>query len=415
MEKPLESLPDDPQRLKALLLERQQELAQKDDALARSAHELDILKGKLAWFEEQLRLARHKRFGASSEKHLHQEDLFNEAEALLDEAEPVEEEKITYRRPKGKPGRRPLPSDLPRREVLHDLSEAEKICACCGERLHCIGEERSEKLDIIPAQAWVIVHVRPKYACRGCEEGVKRVSLPPQPIPKGIATAGLLAWLVTGKFLDRMPLYHLEGVLKRLGVDLSRTTLAAWMIRAAELLDPLYRALHCALLERDIVQADETTVQVLKEPGKSAQSKSYLWVYRAGTGPRVVPQSLLGGAVNYALNQWPTLLTYLEDGRLEIDNNATERDIRPFVMGRRAWLFSVTPQGAQASAVLYSIVQSAKANGLEPYRYLRELFEQLPAIAPEDTDAIEAMLPWRVAERQAKQADSKNPDHAAAA
>ena len=115
------------------------------------------------------------------------------------------------------------------------------------------------------------------------------------------------------------------------------------------------------------------------------------------------------------MNQWPTLTTYLEDGRLEIDNNATERDIRPFVMGRRAWNFCDTPQGARASAVLYSIVSCAKANGLEPYRYLRELFEKLPTIGPEDTDAIEALLPWRVAERQTAQADSKNPETAAAA
>ena len=540
MESPLGSLPDDPERLKALLVEHQQTLAQKDDALARSAHEIEILKSKLTWFEEQLQLARHKRFGASSEKHAFQAQLFNEAEVLSDQAEEREPEEITYRRAKRKPGRRPLPPHLPREEVLHDLSEAEKVCACCGESLHCIGEERSEKLDIIPAKARVIVHVRPKYACRGCEDGVKRAPLPPQPIPKSIATPGLLAWVVTGKYLDRMPLYHLEGVLKRLEVEVSRTTLATWMIRGAELLNPLYCALHRALLERDIVQADETTVQVLKEAGKSAQSKSYLWVYRAGTGPpitlyeyqptrggehperflegfrgylqsdgykayrslcaknpelialgcmahvrrkfdeaakahpnakakrgsaatramamigklyavekrirdlppegryrvrqdiakplldefhawltetapRVMPQSLLGEAITYALNQWPTLTTYLEDGRLEIDNNATERDIRPFVMGRKAWLFSDTPQGARASAVLYSIVRCAKANGLEPYDYLRELFETLPAIAPEDADAIKALLPWQVAERQTQTADSKHPETAAAA
>lgn len=540
MESRLEPLPDDPRKLKALLLDQQQKLAEQDDALARSGHEIEILKAKLTWFEEQLRLARHKRFGASSEKHPEQSELFNEVEALVDVAAAEELEEISYSRPKRKPGRRPLPPELPREEHLHDLAEEEKVCECCGGALHCIGEERSEKLDIIPAQARVIVHVRPKYACRDCEDGVKRAPLPPQPIPKSIVTPGLLAWLITGKYLDRMPLYHLEGVLKRLGVELSRTTLAAWMIRASELLNPLYLALHSALIEIDIVQADETTVQVLAEPGKSAQSKSYLWVYRAGTGPpitlyeyqptrgaqhpkrfldgfagylqsdgyrayeslcaqnpalsavgcmahvrrkfdeaekahpnrkakrgsaathaiamigklyavekrirdlppegryrvrqdiakplleefhqwlqstapRVVPQSLLGEAVQYALNQWSTLTTYLEDGRLEIDNNATERDIRPFVMGRKAWLFCATPQGAQASAVLYSIVQCARANGLEPYRYLRQLFEQLPAIDPDDTDAIQALLPWTVAKQQAAVVDSKNPENAAAA
>ena len=155
-----ESLPDDPEKLKALLVDHQQALfqkdhalAQKDDALARSAHEIETLSAKLSWFEEQLRLARHKRFGASSEKHPYQEQLFNEAEALSDQAESQEHEEITYRRAKRKPGRRPLPSHLPREEVLHDLTEAEKICECCGGALHCIGEERSEKLDIVPASA----------------------------------------------------------------------------------------------------------------------------------------------------------------------------------------------------------------------------------------------------------------------
>ena len=539
MERPFEPLPDDPERLEALWVEHQRALAQKDDALARRDHEIERLKSQLAWFEEQLQLARHKRFGAASEKHPHQGSLFNEAEALSDQAETEEHEEVTYRRAKRKPGRRPLPAHLPREEVRHDLSEAKKVCAGCGESLHCIGEERAEKLDIVPASVRVIVHVRPKYACRGCEEGVKPAALPPQPIPKSIVTPGLLAWIVTGKYLDRMPLYHLEGVLKRLGVEISRTTLASWMIRGAELLTPVYEALHRALLERDIVQADETTVQVLKEAGKRAQSKSYLWVYRAGTGPpitlyeyqptrggehperflagfdgylqsdgypayqslcakrpeltaagcmahvrrkfdeaakahpnakakkgsaatcaiamiaklyavekrirdrspeeryrvrqerakplldafhawliktapRVMPKSLLGEAVSYALNQWPTLTTYLQDGRLEIDNNATERDIRPFVMGRKAWLFSDTPQGARASAVLYSLVCTAKANGLDPYGYLRELFEKLPAIVAEDTDAIEALLPWQVAERQTQPADAKNPETVAA-
>lgn len=525
MERPLESLPEEPGKLKALL-------AEKDDALARSAHQIEILESKLAWFEEQLQLARHKRFGASSEQSPDQASLFNEAEVLIELEEHEEPEAgAAAPRRKRKPGRRPLPAELPREEVIHDLAEGERVCACCGGALHPIGEARSEQLEIIPARARVIVHVRPKYACRRCEDGIQCAPLPPQPIPKSIATPALLAWVVTGKFLDRMPLYHLEGVLARMGVDLSRTTLAEWMIRTGTLLDPLYQALHRALVSVDIVQADETTLQVLKEPGKQAQSKSYLWVYRTGTGPpitlyeyqpgrgaehperflagfsgylqsdgysgyerlraknaaitavgclahvrrkfheaekahpnhkakkgsaasralgfigklyavekrirdlapedrrrvrqdvarplldafhawlmktrpRVAPQSLLGEALGYALNQWPTLLTYLEDGRLEIDNNATERDIRPFVMGRRAWLFAATPKGAQASAVLYSIVRCAKANGLDPYDYLRMLFEKLPAVDPEDPEAIEALLPWRLAEAATEPTDS---------
>ena len=123
--------------------------------------------------------------------------------------------------------------------------------------------------------------------------------------------------------------------------------------------------------------------------------------------PRVVPKSLLGEAVSYALNQWPALQTYLEDGPLEIDNNATERDIRLFVRPQGVAVLS-NPQGCSTSAVLFSIVRSAKANGLEPYCYLRELFEKLPAISPQDTDAIEALLPWRVAERTADAVQQEN-------
>ena len=371
MERPLESLPDDTENLKALLLERQQELAPKADALARSVHELEVFKRKTAWFEDQLRSARHKRKGASSEQHQPQDKLFNEAEAL------VEEEEIAYRGPKGEPGRRPLPSEPPRREVRHDLSEAERVCACCGEALQCIGKERSEKLKIIPAKAQVVVHVRPKYACRRWKDGFKRASLPL--IPSSIATAGLLPWVVTGKFLDRMPLYHLEEVFERLRVDVSLTTGAARMIRAAELLTPLSRALHGALLRIDILQVDDTTVQVLKEPGTSTPSKSYLWDYRAGTGPPVT----LSEHQPSRDAEHPRLFLYgIGFDRISPNpcSRISRRDIRPFGMGRRNWNFCATPQEPRASAVLYSIVQTAKAKGLEPCPYLDHLFEQLPPL-----------------------------------
>ncbi len=211
METHVDSLPSDSQQLKTLLLQHQQALFQKDNALARSAHEIELPKSQLAWLEEQLRLPPHKRFGASSEQHPHHNDVLNEAEGLADEAGPevMDEQEITYRRSTRKPGRRPR---LPREEVTHDLSDADKVCDDCGGALHRIGEESSEKLVVIPATAKVIVHVRPKYACRGCEDGTKTVPFPPQSIPQSIATAGLLPWVVTGKFLDRKPLYHLKGV-----------------------------------------------------------------------------------------------------------------------------------------------------------------------------------------------------------
>ena len=114
------------------------------------------------------------------------------------------------------------------------------------------------------------------------------------------------------------------------------------------------------------------------------------------TLPKVAKQSLLGKAVHYLNNQWTKLIRYGDDGRIPIDNNAVERAIRPFVIGRNAWLFSDTPSGAKASAVLYSLVQTAVQNGVEPYRYLRHVLAQLPQIDPENTEQLDLMLPWNV-------------------
>lgn len=538
-----DKLPDDPAALKALVRQQQESLASQDDALARKDHEISELQAKLAWFEEQIRLARQSRFAASSEKNPLQESLplFNEAETLGEAAEEAETEtqQITYTRRKPKGGRKPLPPHLPREEIRHDLPEQEQICECCGGALHCIGEERSEQLDYIPARVKVLVHVRPKYACRGCEEGIRTAPLPPQPIPRSIATPGLLAFVCTSKFVDHLPLYRLEQIFKRIEVDLPRATLANWMIRVGALLEPLYEALRAQLLAGGIIQADETPVQVLKEPGRSPQSRSYMWVYRAGTGPplvlydyqpsrasdnpqrflagfggwlqcdgyaayeslaknadgritlvgclahvrrkfvdaqkihpnakakrgsaaskaigligklyavetrirdlppeqrlqvrqdvsrpqfealrnwvdktlpRVAPKSVLGKALAYAQNQLPRVAHYLEDGRLEVDNNLCENAIRPFVQGRKAWLFSDTPAGARSSAVIFSVLESAKASGLEPQGYLRALFTRLPALDATDASAVEALLPWRLAETQPDLLLSKNARQAA--
>lgn len=157
-----------------------------------------------------------------------------------------------------------------------------------GHALKVIGEEISEQLDIIPAKIQVLRHIRHKYACPCCQAHVKTAELPPQPIPKSNASAGLLAYLVTAKFLDALPLYRQSQILQRIGIDIARGTLAAWMIRCAELIQPLINLLTEQLLHYDIQQMDETTLQVLKEDGKAAQSKSYLWVQRGGPpGQRV--------------------------------------------------------------------------------------------------------------------------------
>ena len=151
-----------------------------------------------------------------------------------------------------------------------------------------IGEECSEQLDIEPAKLKVIEHARLKYACPDCEQGPQTAPKPAQPIAKSNAAPGLLAYLVIAKVADGLPLYRLERMFERLGFRLPRGTQANWLIKAGWLIQPLINLLHDALLERDIIMADETTFQVLKEPNRAAQTNSYLWCYRSGCGPPII-------------------------------------------------------------------------------------------------------------------------------
>jgi len=493
--------------------------------------EIAALKARIAILEEQLRLATVKQFAPKSEKlaSLAQLDLFNEAEALAakpDEQAQASEIEVPAHTRSALAKRKPIDASLPRVRVEHDLPETAKMCPC-GCALTRIGEVTSEQFDLVPARAQVLQHVRFKYACRSCEgtshEGsaVVTAPLPAQPIPKSNASPSLLAHVTTSKFVDGLPLYRQEGILARYLISVSRTALAAWMIKLGDLVTPLINLMHEAQLAYDILQMDETSVQVLKEDGRPATAKSFMWVRRGGAprqriilfdyaatragsvpmqiledykgylqsdaysaydkpgrrdgvkhigcldharrkfveavkaqhavvgaerglSPQALliirkiyaieklardagmtpderhrlrqekarsiwdelrmwldrnrhatpPQSLTGKAINYLADEWPRLIRYLEDGRLEVSNVLCENAIRPFVVGRKAWLFSDTPAGAHASAKLYSIVETVKAAGLEPYAYLRHIFEKLPqAVTLAD---IEALLPWNV-------------------
>lgn len=505
-------LADENAELKKIILQQKQLLTQKQQQIE---HLL-----------EQFRLQCHRQFGASSEQAPGQGHLFNEVEILateaLDDTSAEDVAIITDADIKEKPARgyrKPLPMELPRIDVIHDLPESEKLCACGCQRAE-IGEVVSEQLDIIPAQVRVIRHVRKKYGCAQCESAPLTAALPPQPIPKSNASAGLLAHIATAKYCDALPLYRQESILQRAGIDLSRQTLARWMIQSANLLQPLHNLLRDHLLSGSIIHCDETVVQVLKEPDKSATSQSYMWVQSGGppqqavtlfdyrssrsgqvpvqllsgycgylmsdgyegynaiaqqdgiehlccwahvrrkfieaqraqsklkskhssvskadmalnfigklygiearikeiaieeryiirqqesllllqqlrawldkTLSTVLPSGKLGEALQYLHKYWPKLIRYLERGDLPIDNNRAENAIRPFVIGRKNWLFSDTPQGAQASAIIYSVIETAKANGLEPYNYLRHVFTELPGA--QTLEQIEALLPWR--------------------
>lgn len=517
-----DDLPNDVESLKALLLEQSRLLGEKDSALAVKDNQLAEWASKYERILEQWRLAQQKQFGKSSEVSPGQGELFDESDSdSQDSNNDVEEDSQTVSYTRTKPKRTPLPKDLPRETVLVDLAESDKNCSCCQTPLHRIGEDTSEKLEFLPAQLKVIETVRPKYACRQCEKTetqttIKQASMPASIIPKGIATPSLLSQVITGKFQYSLPLYRQEAMFKQYGIELSRQTMSDWMLKCSAALQPLYDRLHTILLQQSVIQADETTLNVIKE----ARTSCYMWLYCTGKdGPdkqnlipnivlydfqptrsaqcaldflqgfdgylnvdgyqayestkatlagcwaharrkfieaeksmpkgksgkatvainhikklyaievlakqqetteeihqmrqekapvilatykawleksaqQVPPKSLLGKAIQYNLNQWDKLTTYLMDGRINIDNNRAERAIKPFVIGRKNWLFANTGNGAKSSATLYSVIETAKANGLIPYDYLVTLFEALPK--RESTDCIDDLLPWNV-------------------
>lgn len=525
------TLPNDPEELKTLVMEIAASHTTLEDAVVEKDAALLEQEAEISHLLEQIRLLQHKRFGSSSEK-LSDEQLLlmlEDEEGAKRSAADETKETVTVREHKRvKRGRKPLPANLQRIEVLHDLSPEEKICPHDGHALKRIGEERSEQLSYTPARMRVLLNVRPKYACPHCEEGVKIAPPPLQAIPKSMATPSLLAHVTVSKYADALPLYRQSKIFERIGVDLPRSTLASWMIRSGELIQSMINLLRDELLLGPIMQCDETRCQVLKEPGKRAQSQSYLWAQRGGSAqnpvilfdydpsrggevpkrllagyegylqvdgykgydafcsenpqvrrvgcwaharrkfdeafkaqkgkkgkkgrPRseqlkkskayqalnwirqlydierdarglsaqerkrirhargqpilkeiktwlpkakaqVPPKGLTGKALGYLSKNWEYLIRYLEDGRLEIDNNLVENAIRPFAVGRRNWLFSDTVKGAEAGANLYSLIETAKANGLEPYGYLCLVFRDLPkATTVED---YERLLPNR--------------------
>lgn len=468
---------------------------------------------------EKMHLLKHWRFGKSAERYcdpVFQGRLFDEAEPAENtpEIEAAEAEIAVPAHKRKKGGRKSLPENLPRVEMIHDLSESEKLCACGCELAH-IGDERTEQFDIIPEKLQVIVHVHKKYSCKGCQQTIKTAKKPQQAIPNSIATPGLLAHVLSRKFQYHLPLYRQEKMFHAIGVEIPRATLSHWVIKASELLQPLVNLLEDEIQDYDIAYADETTVQVLKEKDKVAESKSYMWVFGGGPPERfsliyhyhpsrahqkaidfftgyegyvhcdgyqayqnaaklnqnmilagcwyhvrrkffdaakvskkagianyflkeiqrlsriertlldekctpekikevraekakpiikklktkldeylskTSSQSAIGKAIQYTLNQWPKLQTYLEDGRLEISTNRIERAIKPFAIGRKNWLFANSVPGAKAAAIIYSLVQTCEAHKVDPYDWLRYALAELPQC--ETVEQFEALLPF---------------------
>lgn len=269
-----------------------QKLCEKETQIEEKDKKIESFQQAILQLKEHIRLLTQKRFGQSSEQYQYIDDhpqgrLFDEAELPenLSEIEAAEEEITIPEHRRKKAGRKGLAKDLPREQIIYDLSDDEKRCSCGCELTH-IGDETTEQLDIIPAKITVIQHVCKKYACKGCEETVRMAKKPKQAIPKSVAAPGLLAQVLTSKFQYHLPLYRQEQMLKALGADLCRNTLSLWIIRCSELLQPLVNLLQDEILNYDVAYADESTLQVLKEKDKTAQSKSYLWVFGGGPPER---------------------------------------------------------------------------------------------------------------------------------
>lgn len=507
------SLPNDPEQLKKMLLELQQrmddELAQKDNELAEKELAYQALL-------ERYNLKLANEYGKKSEKMPGADEVFNEAELVLDEHDKkLLANSNAQTKTRTKPKRKPLPVALPRVDVVVDIEESDKVCDCCQSPLHKMGESSSEALEFVPAHIKVIKTIRPKYACRQCERNevesaVKTALMPATPIPKSMATPSLLSQIITCKYQFGLPLYRQETMFTDIGIELSRQTMSSWMLRSAQLLEPLYMRLKDILLVEPAIHCDETPLKVIK----AEKSTSYMWVYCCGsdnvseknnivlydyhnsraaqcaidfldgyqgylhvdgykayelteaklvaclahirrkfvdakkiqaknkTGKadvainligklygieqrikeksskdkfnirqshakpivkklhdwllehkdKIPPKSKLGEAITYSLNQFEKFERYLEDGRLSIDNNRAERAIKPFVIGRKAWLFSNTCNGAHASAILYSLVETAKANGLVVHDYISTCLQHI-AEQPND---LEPLLPWNI-------------------
>lgn len=252
--------------------------------LIEASHESTLWKDKYESLLEQFKLFQQRQFAPSSEKNLAQQDFFDEAGIDLPEPKNEESQSNTIDVPAHKPTkakRAPFPKNLPREEIVHDIEEEKKICDCGCEKER-FGEEVTEQLKVIPPKLSVVCHIRPKYACKKCESAVSIAAMPNLLLPKSNATPSLITFIILNKYCDHLPLYRQEQIWKRYNINIPRNTMCGWLLSVAELCEPLWEQLRLYLLAHDYIQADETTLQVMKESERKNTQKSYAWVYKGG-------------------------------------------------------------------------------------------------------------------------------------
>ena len=501
--------------------------AQQSQIQAQQA-QIDELKRKLDHMNEVFANAQRARFGQSSEQKNYvlgkdQLSLFNEAEEAQDhKAEEPNPDTILIaaHERKKKRSQAEMLNHLPEEEVLLELPEEQLICGKCGGKMKPIGKKfLRHEMQIIPKQVKLLAYYAVTYACDNCEKATGFAHIasvkPPVPLMKhSLASPSTVAYIMTQKYVDGLPLARQEKIWAREGISLSRATMANWVIQCSQTwLKPLYKHMKQELLTHSVIHADETVVQVLKEDNKPATSESRMWLYASAallrhqvrifeyqpdrSGKR--PESFLRGftgclvtdgysgynqvqnvthcgcwaharrkwreampdgatvktskaavgfqycnklfaeerkcasyqpkyrhehrqnrelpileeyyawlntvhpekgskleeAVRYSLNQKQNLIAYLDNGEVPISNNLAENAIRPFTLGRKNWLFCDTPKGAETSAIVYSLVESAKANGIEPFAYLQHVLVQLPYLGKTHShEELESLMPW---------------------
>ena len=493
------------------------QLGAKDEEIARRDRELRFKEAKLERITFELARLKAWKFGAKTEamsaeqRRLFEETLAEDQASLEEQMRALQgEDKRPEPPPAGnkrQPRRKPLPEHLRRVEHRH---EPEDTTCACGTPMTRIGEDVSERLDIVPAEFFVHRHIRGKWACKCCETLVQE-PVEPQIIDKGMPTAGLVAHVLVSRFVDHLPYYRQEQINARSNVRTPRSTLAAWSGAGGASLMPLYDAHRDFILSAPVLHADETPVKML-DPGAGKTAKAYVWAYARGehdavpgviyefcTGrgskypvafldrwrgtltcddyvgydaalklddrieagclaharrkfdelarvnaspvatqaieriarlykveaqtremapdkrlehrrlhaqplwdelhvwlrlerTRVPDGGAIANALDYSLKRWAALGRFLRDGAVSIDNNHIENLVRPWAMGRKAWLFAGSELAGQRAAMVMSLVQSAKLNGHNPWLYLKDVLERLQA---HPNHRIDELLPHR--------------------